>query len=72
MHIALADLDARLLAALIPLVLLDLALVVYCIFDLSRPERRVRGGNKLAWLLIILFVSTLGSLLYLFAGREDI
>jgi hypothetical protein len=69
--IHLGSLDWRLLVALLPLVLLDLAMVVYSIVDLYRPARRVRGGNKLVWLLIILLVSTLGWLAYLLVGRED-
>ena len=63
--------DSRLLIALIPLVLLDLGMVVYSVIDLYRSERRVRGGNKLVWLLIILLVSTFGWLVYLLAGREE-
>jgi hypothetical protein len=39
--------------------------------DLFKPDRRVRGGNKLVWLLVILLVSTLGWLIYLLAGREE-
>jgi hypothetical protein len=46
-------------------------MVIYCIVDLYRPERRVRGGNKILWLLIILLISTLGWVVYLLAGRED-
>lgn len=64
-------LDPLLLAALAPLVLIDLAMVIYCIIDLYKPERRVRGGNKLVWLLVILLVSTLGWIVYLLAGREE-
>ena len=63
--------NTTLLLALLPLVLIDVGIVVYCIVDLYRPERRVRGGNKIAWLLIILLVSTLGWLAYLLVGRED-
>ena len=63
--------DSTLLIALIPLVLLDLAMVIFCIVDLYRPDRRVRGGNKLVWLLVILLVSTLGWIIYLLAGREE-
>jgi hypothetical protein len=63
--------DPTLLLALAPLVLLDLGIVIFCIFDLYKPDRRVRGGNKTVWLLIILLVSTLGWLLYLFVGRDE-
>jgi hypothetical protein len=59
------------LLAIIPLVLIDLGMVIYCIIDLFKPERQVRGNNKLVWLLIILLVSTLGWLIYLLAGREE-
>ena len=63
--------DPTLLLALIPLVLLDLGMVIFCIVDLYKPDRRVRGGNKLVWLLVILLVSTLGWIIYLLAGREE-
>lgn len=62
--------DPLLIAAIIPLVLIDLAMVIYSIYDLYKPERRVRGDNKLVWLLVILLVSTLGWVAYLIAGRE--
>ena len=63
--------DSTLLLALIPLVLLDLGMVIFCIVDLYKPDRRVRGGNKLVWLLAILLVSTLGWIIYLLVGREE-
>jgi hypothetical protein len=63
--------NTTLLLALLPLVLIDLGMVIYCIVDLYRPDRRVRGDNKLLWLLIILLVSTLGWVAYLLAGREE-
>jgi len=63
--------NTKLLLALLPLLLIDLGMVIYCIVDLYRPERRVRGSNKLLWLLIILFISTLGWVAYLLAGREE-
>jgi TctA family transporter len=64
-------LDTGILLAIIPLVLIDLGMVIYCIIDLFKPDRRVRGDNKLVWLLVILLVSTLGWIIYLLAGREE-
>ncbi len=64
-------LDTGILLALIPLVLIDLGMVIFCIVDLYRPERHVRGGNKLIWLLVIVLVSTFGWLAYLLFGREE-
>lgn len=63
--------DTGILLALIPLVLIDLAMVIYCIVDLYKPDRRVKGNNKLVWLLVILLVSTFGWLAYLLFGREE-
>ncbi|HEU0028926.1 MAG TPA: PLDc N-terminal domain-containing protein [Ktedonobacterales bacterium] len=65
------NVDPLLIAAIFPLVLIDLAMVIYSIYDLYKPERRVRGDNKLIWLLVILLVSTLGWVAYLIAGREE-
>ena len=63
--------DSTLLVALIPLAVIDLGMVIYCVVDLYRPDRRVRGGNKLVWLLVILLVSTFGWVIYLLVGREE-
>lgn len=71
MHALGSNVNTTLLLALLPLVLIDLGIVIYCIVDLFKPDRRVRGGNKIVWLLIILLVSTLGWVAYLLIGRED-
>jgi hypothetical protein len=59
-----------LLAILIPLIALQLVLLVAALYDLTRPERRVRGNNKIVWALIIIFVSMIGPILYFLTGRE--
>lgn len=65
------NVDTGILLAVIPLALIDLGMVIYSIVDLFKADRRVRGGNKLIWLLVILLVSTLGWLAYLLFGREE-
>lgn len=59
-----------LLAVVLPLILIEIGLLVWAIVDLVKRER-VRGGNKLIWALIIIFVSTLGPIIYLVWGREE-
>lgn len=57
--------------AILPLILLviDLLIVVYCLEDLLKPERRVAGGNKAVWAIILIF-SGIGWIFYLLFGRE--
>ena len=56
---------------LIPLVALQLVLLVAGLYDLTRPERRVRGGNKLVWAVVIAFGQLIGPLVYFLVGREE-
>ena len=65
------NVDTGILLAIIPLVLIDLGMVIYSIVDLFKADRRVKGGNKLIWLLVILLVSTFGWLAYLLFGGEE-
>lgn len=59
-----------LLPALIPLLILLLGLDVFCLVNLVRAKS-VRNAPKLAWAIVILFVSApLGAILYLFFGMN--
>lgn len=61
-----------LLLALMPLVLISLGLEIYALIDLVRRDpRQVQGGKKWVWVLLILLVSTIGSIIYLVAGRTE-
>jgi hypothetical protein len=62
----------QVIALLIPLVLIQLGLIVAALYDLEKEERRVRGGSKLVWVLIIVFVNLIGPLVYFAVGREDV
>jgi hypothetical protein len=64
------DSFGALLAILIPIIALQLVLLVAALYDLTRPERRVRGENKVVWALVIIFVSMIGPIMYFLAGRE--
>ncbi len=59
------------LPLLVPLLILQLILLVLALWDLTRPERRVRGDNKLVWGVVIVLVSMFGPLAYFLFGRED-
>lgn len=55
-------------AALLPIVVLAVGFVVYCLVDLARS--RVRYLPKWAWALICLFSVPVGAIVYLLIGRE--
>ncbi len=55
---------------LIPLVVIQLVLIGIALRDLVR-RKRVKGGNKLVWGLVIVFIQYIGPILYLIIGREE-
>lgn len=57
------------LEALLPVVVLAVAFVGYCLYDLSRSE--VRYLPKWAWALICVVSIPLGGVVYLLAGRQE-
>jgi hypothetical protein len=59
----------ELIPLLIPLFLLQIALIVIALKDLIGRERT--KGPKWAWVLVIMLVSTIGPLVYLLVGREE-
>ena len=61
----------QIVALLVPIVAIQLGLMIAALIDLERDERRVRGGSKLVWILIIVFVNLIGPILYFTVGREE-
>jgi hypothetical protein len=60
----------QLIALLIPLVLVELGLLGFALYDLVK-RKRVRGGNKWVWGIIIVVVEFFGPILYFVLGREE-
>jgi len=63
--------DSQLLLLLTPIILIQVALMLFALWDLLRPERKVRGDSRLMWGLIIVFIGMLGPIIYLAVGREE-
>jgi hypothetical protein len=63
--------NGQLLLLLTPIIVIELALIIFALRDLLRPERHVRGNSKLLWGIVIVFISLLGPIIYLAAGREE-
>ena len=60
-----------LVALLVPVLVIQLGLLVWALYDLTRPTRKVKGDSKVVWALIIIFVSFVGPILYFLVGREE-
>ncbi len=59
-----------LLPYLIPLFLLELALLVIALLDLIK-RKHVTGGNKWIWGVLIVLVQVIGPAIYLIVGRKE-
>lgn len=56
---------------LLPLVILELVLMVAALLDISRREPERIRGPKWAWVLVSVFVATLGPIVYFLFGRKE-
>ena len=65
-----ADLGA-LIPILIPILVIQLGLLIAALYDLTRQTRAVKGGSKVVWALVIIFVNLIGPILYFLVGREE-
>jgi hypothetical protein len=54
---------------LIPLVILEIALLFIAIIDLDRRQY-VTGNNKLVWVLVIVIFGIIGPVIYFIFGRR--
>lgn len=54
----------------LPLVVVQLALLGFALNDLVR-RRRVKGGNKWVWGAVIVLIEFIGPILYFVLGREE-
>jgi hypothetical protein len=62
--------ETTILLLILPIVILEIALIVFALRDLVRPERRVRGDSKLLWGIVIVLFQLIGPVLYFVVGRE--
>lgn len=55
---------------IIPLVVIQLGLMVFCLFDLSKRET-VKYLPKWGWVLVVVLGELLGPIIYLLIGRAE-
>ena len=61
---------ANMLPLLIPLAVIQLALMVIALIDLFKREN-MKSNTRLIWVFVIVLINTIGPIIYLFAGRKD-
>ena len=62
---------ATIALVLVPILILQLGLMLLALYDLFQEDRAVKGGQKIVWAVVIVFVSMFGSLIYFFVGRDE-
>ena len=55
---------------LIPLVVIQLALMVIALVDLFKREN-MKTNTRLVWVFVIILINVIGPIVYLLAGRKD-
>ena len=65
-------LSVREIMILLPIMIINIVLLIIALVDIIRREKEsVKGGNKLPWVLIILFIQFFGPIIYLIFGRKQ-
>ncbi len=57
------------LPLLIPIFIIQLALIAFALTDLARRENT--RGPKWVWVLVIVFVNMIGPIVYFLLGRDE-
>ena len=60
---------AQYIPLLVPLFLLQLVLTAAALIDIFRHKRT--KGPQWVWVLVVIFISTIGPIIYFLAGREE-
>ena len=55
---------------LIPLFLIQVALIVIALLDLFKREN-MKSNTRLIWVFVIILINIIGPIVYLAAGRKD-
>lgn len=60
---------SKLIMIIAPILLLQIALAIYALVDLRKHD--VKIGTKVMWVFIVIFLSTIGPILYFLIGRKE-
>jgi len=60
----------NILPLLLPIVIIDLGFRIFAIVDIIKEDRRVKGDNKILWVIGIAIIN-FGWIIYFLFGRDD-
>ena len=63
-------LPPEIIPLLVTVLIIQAALDIYCLYNIYKSEKKSRQA-KIGWALLVLFVSIIGPVIYLFVGREE-
>ena len=58
------------LPLLIPIILIDWIFKIYVIIDILKEDRKVKGGNKIVWIVVSMVIN-FGWIIYLIFGKDE-
>lgn len=65
-----AEMLVDILPFLIPVIILEIALLVFALVDLFKREH-MSSNNRLIWALVIILINIIGPIIYLIFGRKE-
>jgi hypothetical protein len=63
------DFFTKYLPLIIPLVVIQLGLMIYCLVDLAKREKT--KGPKWLWAIVVILGELIGPVIYLLFGRDE-
>ena len=54
----------------LPIIIIDVVFKVYAIVDIFNVDRKVKGGNKIVWLLVAVLINY-GWVIYFIFGKDE-
>ena len=58
------------LPLIIPIILIDIVFKIYVIIDILKVDRKVKGGNKVVWIVVSMVIN-FGWVIYLIFGKDE-
>ena len=55
---------------IIPLLIIQLILIIVSLFHILK-HKNYKCGNRLIWILVVIFITLIGPVLYFIIGRDD-